>query len=299
MKTETRRSVAAAAFNCSLCGARLDADHVDLAADGSHCSFCGAAQRGDARTDVTGPLDVGDALHDARVHRGETLEQAAHFTRIQIPYLRALEHDDASAFDPFPGMTYARYFLRDYAEHLGIDPAPLVRRFDNEVVTPPVLPTAASRRAPHPRPGRWAFGGVVVLIALLVASAAWSRGYLRGPVTQEPPSVAAPTDAAADGPLTGADPSGPPPAHRIAVVLRVPDRPSWIQATVNGTVVREETVPAGTTLRFDATRTFEIRLGDAGAVALTVDGKSVPTGGDGSVADLSFVLRDGRVVRVS
>jgi hypothetical protein len=67
---------------------------------------------------------------------------------------------------------------------------------------------------------------------------------------------------------------------------------------VNGVIVAEETVSAGTRLRFDATRTFEIRLGDAGAVVLTINGKSVPTGGGGAVADLSFDLRDGRVVRV-
>jgi hypothetical protein len=80
--------------------------------------------------------------------------------------------------------------------------------------------------------------------------------------------------------------------------MRTGDRPSWVQVTVNGAVVREETVPAGTTLRFQATRTFEIRLGDAGAVVLTVDGKRVPTGNAGAVADLSFALRSGRVVRL-
>ena len=92
-------------------------------------------------------LDVGDELHDARLTRGETLEQASHFTQIRLPYLRALEHDDASVFEPFPGMTYARYFLRDYAEHLGIDPRPLVRRFDREVSTPTVLPVGSDGTA--------------------------------------------------------------------------------------------------------------------------------------------------------
>jgi Helix-turn-helix domain len=190
MKTETRHADASTAFNCTVCGARLDADHVDVAADGSHCTFCGATQGDTGPSDDGVSLDVGDALHDARVHRGETLEQAAHFTRIQIPYLRALEHDDASVFDPFPGMTYARYFLRDYAEHLGIDPTPLVRRFDSEVTAPPVLPTVAPPRTRRPRPGRWAIGGLVVLIALLAASAAWSKGYLRDSAAQAPPSLA-------------------------------------------------------------------------------------------------------------
>jgi cytoskeletal protein RodZ len=296
MKTETRHHVASAAFGCVQCGARLDAEHVDVAADGSHCTFCGATQQDRPPTEVVS-LDVGDALHDARVHRGETLEQAAHFTRIQIPYLRALEHDDASVFDPFPGMTYARYFLRDYAEHLGIDPGPLVRRFDSEVAAPPVLPTVSPPSTRQPRPGRWAFGAAVVLVALVVASAAWSRGYLRQDVARGTTTVTSPA-AAPDVSGPSLDPARtPPPAHRMLVMMRTRGRPSWIQATVDGTVVREETVPADTTLRFHATHTFEIRLGDAGAVLLTVNGKSVSTGGAGAVADLSFALRDGRVVR--
>jgi len=299
MKTETRQSVAPASFGCALCGARLDAEHVEVASDGPHCTFCGATQQERTPTDGVS-LDVGDALHDARVHRGETLEQAAHFTCIQIPYLRALEHDDASVFEPFPGMTYARYFLRDYAEHLGIDPAPLVRRFDREVVAAsPVLRTVSAPPNPRPRSGRWALGGAIVLIVLVLASAAWSNGALRHGVAHGTALPVTSPSGAASGVTPSAHPASTPPvsAHRIVVVLRTRDRPSWIQATANGAVVREETVPADTRLRFHATRTFELRLGDAGAVVLTVNGRSVPTGGSGAVADLSFALRDGRVVR--
>ena len=67
---------------------------------------------------------------------------------------------------------------------------------------------------------------------------------------------------------------------------------------MNGQVVHEKTVLPGITLHYVATRRFDLRLGDAGAVVLTVNGRRVPTGGSGAVADLSFVLRDGRVVRI-
>lgn len=299
MKTETRHTVVSAAFACTLCGARLDAEHVDIAADGSHCSFCGATQPETAPLDVGVSLDVGDALHDARLTRGETLEQASHFTHIQIPYLRALEHDEASAFDPFPGMTYARYFLRDYAEHLGIDPRPLVRRFDREVTVPPVLPALSPLRSRRVHPGRWAIGGVIVLFALLIASTAWSSGYLRAAPAEPPASATVPRTphTAASTPLVEPKPA-PPTTQEIVAVVRTTDRPSWMQVIVNGRTVHEKTVPPGIVLRYSATRTFELRLGDAGAVVLTVNGKKVPTGGSGAVADLSFAVRDGRVVRV-
>src|SRR6478672_13121770 len=227
MKTETPH-VASAAFDCTLCGARLDAEHVDVAADGAHCTFCGATQREATQLDPGMSLDVGDTLHDARLTRGETLEQASHFTRIQIPYLRALEHDEASVFEPFPGMTYARYFLRDYAEHLGIDPRPLVRRFDREVSTPTVLPLGSMgrlRRAPHP--GRWAAGALVLLIVALVASGLWSARRDDGSIDRGRSSAttARAPDLGAQPPsrLSGSAPPLPPAA--ILATLRTTDRP--------------------------------------------------------------------------
>ncbi len=66
---------------------------------------------------------------------------------------------------------------------------------------------------------------------------------------------------------------------------------------MNGKVVQEATVPPGETMRFDATRTFSVRLGDAGAVVLVIDGERVQTGGAGAVADLTFTIHDGRVVQ--
>ena len=302
MKTEVPRAVPSPTFDCDVCGARLDTDHMDVAADGAHCTFCGAPQ---ARSDpvqavggVAASLDIGDELHVARLTRGETLEQASHFTQIRIPYLRALEHDDASVFEPFPGMTYARYFLRDYAEHLGIDPRPLVRRFDREVSTPTVLPVSSMgrlRRAPHP--GRWAVGALILLIVGLIASGLWSARRDDVPIGRARPSATTAARAANLGAQPPSRLNGSAPPAAILATLRTTDRPSWVRVEVNGKVVRETTVPAGETMRFQATRMFSVRLGDAGAVVLVINGERVPTGGAGSVADLAFTIRDGRVVQ--
>jgi hypothetical protein len=280
---------------------------MDVGADGALCAFCGAPQhRSDAGRPVNGvapgSLDVGHALHDARMTRGETLDQASLFTRIKLPYLRALEHDDVSAFEPFPGMTYARYFLRDYAEHLGIDPGPLVRRFDREVSTPIIVrvgPTERPQRAP--RPGRWAVGALVLLIVASVANGLWSaRHDDASPSGRVQPAATTSSRA----PNVGAEPPSrserqapPAPVATLRATLRTIDRPSWVRVEVNGKVVQETTVPAGETLRFEATRTFGVRLGDAGAVVLVINGERVPTGGAGAVADLGFTIRSGHVVQ--
>jgi cytoskeleton protein RodZ len=305
MKTETPPLVAAIAFSCDVCGAHLDRAHLEHAPDGSHCAFCGAPQNGDHGDNGSsvrdGSLDIGDALHDARLTRGETLEQAARFTRIQPTYLRALEHDDATVFEPFPGMAYARFFLRDYAEHLGIDPVPLVRRFDTEISEPVVEPVGHSSlrmRAPHAR--RWALASTFLLIVAVVVSAVWTQGSSLVGTVAPPAAATHPGRYVATGPAGGRgslDLSARAFADHIWVVARTTDAPSWVTATVDGAVATAKTVPAGTALRWRADRTVSLRLGDAGAVIVTVNGRRVATGTRGAVMDLAFALRNGVVVR--
>lgn len=62
--------------------------------------------------------DVGAALRNARVARGEPLEAVAADLRIKLEYLQALEDGDYSRT---PGRSYALGYLRSYAEHLDFD----------------------------------------------------------------------------------------------------------------------------------------------------------------------------------
>jgi hypothetical protein len=81
-------------------------------------------------------------------------------------------------FEALPGTAYARAFLRDYAEQLGLDPQELVNRL-NAVVGVDDDVVLAPRRvvAPGPILGRWqwiALGGAVILVVALLAFAAYS-----------------------------------------------------------------------------------------------------------------------------
>ena len=60
---------------------------------------------------------VGARLGGARIKAGISLEKAAKDTRIRVQRLREIEADD---FSGFTHPTYARLFLLDYAEYLGI-----------------------------------------------------------------------------------------------------------------------------------------------------------------------------------
>jgi hypothetical protein len=57
------------------------------------------------------------------------MDRASWDTRISVEYLHALE--DGVPLQAFPAPVYARFFLREYAEYLGLDPDHMVARFTN------------------------------------------------------------------------------------------------------------------------------------------------------------------------
>jgi hypothetical protein len=300
MRAEAKAVTPSAEFDCAICGAQLDKLHLDVGDDGPHCSFCGSPQDVDLATvGVAAPPShrsayVGETLRNGRILRGETLEQAARFTRIRLCYLRDLEDGDTSALEPYPGRTYARFFVREYADHLGLDPVPLVRRFDAEVAP------AIVALAPLPRPSRpvyqrrWAIGAALVLAALLSVGALVSRhDGVRETASPVSPTV---EDDAGFHAIGHARTAAPEPRSPLRAVITT-SRDCWILASEDDAIVLRETVRAGTTITLRATRTLDLRLGDAGAVRLVLNGRPIPTGDAGDVADLSFIWRDGSLVR--
>jgi cytoskeleton protein RodZ len=298
MKTEAPSvQPVVAVFPCAVCGAQLDLQHVELGHEGALCTFCGARQSVESTDADPGrptPTDVGDALREARHERGESLEQAARATRVRESYLRALEEDEQS-FEPFPGRIYGRFFLREYAEYLGLDPQPLLRRFDHDALPALSAPPPAQLFRRAPRPKRWAIAALVLLVAMLASAAALTRnGSEPGGLTSSPDGQTSPAP-----PKTGAGQATPPP--RITgidiVVATIGADPSWVKVTADGSTVFERTLSVGQTHRFHARKTLELTLGSAGAVRLRLEGKTIPTGALGEVQNFGWTVRDGRLVR--
>jgi len=117
-------------------------------------------------------FEIGYSLRAARERQGIGLPEAELATKIRAKYIRALEEED---FDALPADTYARGFLRTYADYLGLDGEIYVdeyaSRFHNaEWEDEPRLARALPRR---PRRKRTIESGAVILalagIAVLAA----------------------------------------------------------------------------------------------------------------------------------
>jgi cytoskeleton protein RodZ len=116
-------------------------------------------------------FEIGSALREARERRGLSLSQVEADTKIRSRYIRALEDEN---FELLPGGTYAKGFLRAYADYLGLDGHLFIDEFTSRHFDPrreldqPIAPRPRSR----PARGRRESNLVVIALAAIVAVSA-------------------------------------------------------------------------------------------------------------------------------
>lgn len=237
----------------------------------------------------TSPGSV-STLARARQERTLTLSEAAKATRIRECDLEALERD--APLEEFPAPAYARFFLREYAEFLGLDPTVVVNEFDERH---PAQEEPAFEPLPDPRPRRR-----IIAIALAVVSVMSLAGIALLPLASGPKAEQTPIASA--GALTGVSghalatqhPGGPT-LRGVRAVLRL-SRPCWIRAVADGSLLARETLQPGGPVVYRARHLLTLVLGNAGAADLRVNGRPVATGNLGQVMRFEFRWRHDRLV---
>lgn len=71
-------------------------------------------------------FDLGETLRAARERRGLSQAEVAEATRIKVHIIDSIEKND---FSRISVPLYGKGFVKLYAEHVGLDPAPLVRKY--------------------------------------------------------------------------------------------------------------------------------------------------------------------------
>lgn len=245
-------------------------------------------------------MDVGTTLKAAREQRGLSLEQVARSTKIRAATLRAIE---ANQMDRLPGGIFTRGFLRAYAREVGVDGEEAVRTYmaefepPQEVAPPPVAETtwdeaaAAQLRERMNADGigasvRMLLVGVTAVVALIGYNAFGEAAVnsLTSLIVTQPPPVVRPEPVRTPAPVATSGTPAPAP-----VVTPPPDPPvvpqspvhveiettgeCWVQAWADGASTLAQLLPEGERHVFDANEELVIRIGDAAALAYTVNGK--------------------------
>ncbi|HEU4354973.1 MAG TPA: RodZ domain-containing protein [Actinomycetota bacterium] len=235
------------------------------------------------------PDGPGIVLRRARHEAGKTLADVSRATGVWERFLMALEDD--APLEEFPAHSYARMYLREYAQYLGLEPEPLLAALDAlhpEVVEEPVL---------EPLPDHRGRRRVLAIVLTILSVAALALIVLNRP--QSPAGVQSDLPPGRAPDTTGAvqdEPTAPrAPAREqrgVRVELEV-DQRSWVEAISDGEVVQAASFDPGKVLILRARRSLQLTLGNAGGVRLRVDGERVRTGAPGEVLSLAFRWKDG------
>lgn len=229
----------------------------------------------------------GEWLRRQREMREISIRDIAERTKISLRYLEAMEAD---RFDLLPAPIFAKGFLREYARYVGLSPDEVVNHYlavhQPEEVDDPGDQTLVAMERRRKRKGRsWTWGLFLLLagalLLALVAVFSWLNDRRQdGPaaVVTPPPQVAAPSEL----PVQAAQPLPPPPAAvpeppraPIEVTLDF-SADCWVRVVVDGKTAIEEQRVQGESLQFEAKETVVVKLGNAGAADIQVNGSPFP-----------------------
>jgi hypothetical protein len=234
-------------------------------------------------------FEIGSTLREARERRGVALAEAEEVTRIRARYLAALEDE---RFAELPGQAYARSFLREYGEFLGLEGDRLATEYDLRFTRP--QPTYVEPVSVRARGWPWrgtliaflvAAGILVVVLALVVPSGG------------KPKPKAAPSTHHHPAPPPVQKPTPPPakPSHTAVPHLQlVAARGScWLEihgGSQHGPLLYEGTLAQGGSLAF-ARRFLWIRVGAPSALDVRLNGRPLRFSAGSAPVDLQFALR--------
>lgn len=126
-------------------------------------------------------IAIGEQLRTAREARGLSIDYIADETNIAKRYLTALENED---FSVFPGEPYIIGFLRNYAEYLGLESAPLIQAFRGIRIQEqpvPIMELLQPKRKPV-----WPFIAAGIVVVLGIGSFMAIRALSTKDVSREP-----------------------------------------------------------------------------------------------------------------
>ena len=270
----------------------------------------------------------GKLLLDARAARGMTLAEVSASTKIPVSKLQAIERDD---IESLPGGIFTRGFVRSYAETVGLDPqatlAEFEARFPDESSVATLHATIEGRANEEFVRRQRTAKSVVWLALLAVPLVLWMLSALvpgdTGPPLPEGVVAADEEIAVGTGsgpqPQPSEEPAAPPavesPLRPAPPAVESPLRPApvpapaeaaepglltmemsvtadcWVQASADGDRIVSRLLRAGERQVIVAQEAIDLRVGDAGAFAFTINerpGRSL--GESGEVVDIRVTV---------
>ena len=240
-------------------------------------------------------MSLGQSIASARKSAGMTIDQLSTTSNIRVSLLKEFE---ANNFLHAGGDTYARGHLRTIARILNIDPETLLTQFDEE--------HAQAKRAIHEQlvennatfaiPDRKKLTNKqliiysIIGIFTLLTTSVVVNSLKQSATSPKPKPTASASPSASVKPSAAATANTYSSGKGVLVRLEAPNGYSWLFVSdAAGITLYSGRASQGQIFEFSSTEAVNLRIGNAGAVKLTVNGKEVPSlGAEGEVVNVSY-----------
>lgn len=254
---------------------------------------------------------TGDTLRQERERQELTIQDVEKGTSIRAVYIEALEKGE---YDKLPGEVYAKGFVKNYANFLNLNADELAKEFAAEI-TPPVVEVAEDvpveeekvvvEETPKPKQsktkitelqepdiklkksGESSSSSMIIAAVLLIAILAGGFWYYTknstGEVAKVDPPKQTEVTQTANNPVSAAVP------QEGVNIQATFDGDCWTRVLVDGAFVYEGIPSAGQTFDWHGAEGVTIRVGNAGAVDIIMNGQNLgKLGAFGEVMERTF-----------
>ncbi len=230
---------------------------------------------------------LGEYLKNKREEKGWTLKELSKATRIRTDYLAALEREE---FYKLPGEVFVRGYIRCYLKALCIDPKEAIEIYEREFVKD------VSPSLPPPKPGqpvyrRPIFGVSMVLILLILSFSVYrffqaDNRAITQEVKLDKPPVSQPTKGLSLNlnPINTAEADY---TNRHILEVNTLEE-TWIYLKIDENLSYSMLLQPGENKKWTAKDGFFLKIGNAGGIEITFDGKEIGVPG-----------KRGQVMRIS
>ena len=241
-------------------------------------------------------MSLGSLITQARKSAGLSIEDLSAATNIRSSLLREMESD---SFHNCGGETYARGHIRNIATKLGVDPLIFIAAFEEEQMHTGrsmkdlLVENSVMKQPEEARKVSWKVLATISVASLIVVGLA--QIVISNTSSMDIPApIASTTESATPSP----DAPEPTPTEEATVstgtgvqlIISAERAKSWLFVSdATGRTLFSGQIARGTTKTFNTDVSLNVKVGNAGGVDLTVNGKKVDSiGGDGEVVSVSY-----------
>ena len=243
-------------------------------------------------------MSLGSLITQARKSAGLSIEDLSAATNIRSSLLREMESD---SFGNCGGETYARGHIRNIATKLGVDPLIFIAAFEEEQMQVDrsmqdlLVEKGVMKEPQEARKVSWKVLATISVSSLFVVGLAQiiisntSSLDIPEPIATTSES-ASPTPSASASEATPTEEATVSTGTGVELVITATRAKSWLFVSdASGRTLFSGQIARGTTKTFSTDLSLNVKVGNAGGVDLTVNGKSVdPIGADGEVVSVSY-----------